>query len=227
METVPMKSFRLPALLVLFSVFGSTAVHADFLLTISDGTITPGGTATVDVFIEGDGVTEDLQEFSLVLSLSAIQASGDSSLIFLDPQTETHLDPGNVDQYVFVDTSDAIAGGIETATVASDTELNYFDTSLDLGGDPVDVAVSGPRLIASVDVTHLLDGTDPTLTFGDQYILSVDEDASEFFADGAFDTTFFSSVSGSLTVVPEPGCASLFLVCSGLLVTRRARRRIS
>lgn len=229
-----MNRFLSAALFVLVALLSCTDSHADLILTVSDATVSPSGTTTVDVFVSGDLADQDLQTFDLVLELSPIDPTGDTSLVFVDPQTETHVTTDRLDDYVFVDTSGAVLDDVPTSTVDNSDpgfrEITFVDDSVNMLFDPVDILVSSDpserRLIASVEIT-VADGE--TATEGDEYSLAVSTNSLFFDSDG-IDEILYGSIDGTLTIgpsaIPEPGAATaLFLLTGGLMMRRRRSAR--
>lgn len=226
--------FRSAALVVFITMVSTAASHADLILTVSDATVSQSGTTTVDVFVSGDGGDQDLQTFDLVLELSPIDPTGDTSLVFVDPQTETHITTDRLDDYVFVDTSGAVLDDLQTSTVdnseADFRQITFIDDSVDLLFDPVDILVSADplerRLIASVEIAV---GDGETATEGDEFSLVVSSDSLFFDAVG-IDEILYASSNGTLTIgpsaIPEPStAAALFLITGGMMMRRRRSRR--
>ena len=65
---------------------------ADLIVDLLDGVIAPDGTVTVDVLLSGDGVIEQLSDYSLMLNIAPVSATAGTRLEYVDPQSEAFLE---------------------------------------------------------------------------------------------------------------------------------------
>jgi hypothetical protein len=199
--------------------------RGELIITVGDGLIDPGGTLRLDVGIESLSGTENLADFTLILEISPINGTGSSSLRFVDPQSEAVLKDAD---YVFAMTSEAIAEN-DSTIVAGDpptpTVVTIEDFSVDQDGDSIDVPVTGRKLLAKIDLIHLLAGETAGAIQNDEYTISVSDD-SEFWPEFGDELSFIGS-SGTVTfaavAIPEPGFALLLTLATGGLAVRRRR----
>ncbi len=213
-------------ILLIFAVFCAAVAsssQAAIIVTVSDATVTPGGTAFVDVFIRSSS-TDPLQSFGFE---HRITTGGATRLEFVDPQPDPQLT--NPD-YVFLgDSFDQInvfpVGAVSTSSVPNDTFVGG-----DLTDSFADVTLTTTSLLlASLQVT-----TNTLLppVLGDTFSVTFDDTSfNTFFVDSGFSfltiDTINSDFTGTVTVVPEP--SSLLLALLGLFggiawVGRRRRR---
>ncbi len=220
-------------LLTLVLGFVANEARGEILLTVGNGTITPDGSLSVDVFIATDTGPLSLAEFTLFLELSPTSSTGAATLDFVNPQSESFL---LNDDYIFSDNSDAIENSESTITYDNQTAtlITVFDFTTDAFGDPVDVDITGtPQLIATLDIKHNLNGESAAATLGDEFQFLIDE-SSEFLKADGFETfdpgigPVFTVSGGMITVgavaIPEPtSIAFLTLASIGMCVRRRRR----
>ena len=204
----------------------ATPAMADPEVTIGSGIIAPGGNLELQIGIESDAPPEDMSSYNLVLQITPLTVNGDSSLQFVNSQSETFLEDAD---YVFADTSEVIELD-DTAVKQNDGDVIEFeDLSVDGMGFETNVEVTSGQLLASVNLEHLLGSTLPGDTAGNQYLVSVDEIDSVFLNEAGDELELFS-VSGLVTVqataIPEPSSVALLLLAT-CGVTMRRRRPVS
>ena len=73
---------------MLFAAFPINCAPGAVSISVADGTIQAGGQLMVEIGIDSDNSTDNLSEYLLILRITALDASGDSSLEFVDPQSE-------------------------------------------------------------------------------------------------------------------------------------------
>ena len=215
--------YRLAPLLLAFLGFTGTA-SAELLLSVNDGTITPGGTLRIEVGLGTNDPSQGLADiFPLVLQITNLSGSGDSSLVFVDPQSEDYLEEAD---YVFFENSDVVLNPGEPAT-----EVQNFGNRIeisDLAHDFENEFAMPGNFIAAVELQHALGSQSFNDVIGNQFRISVSEDPLDgtFLFDADGDDVPFIPTSGTITVtaIPEPGVAGLLCLAAGGLVMRRSRR---
>jgi hypothetical protein len=223
MSSSALSSSGLSRLLLAASLTLLTAstAPAELLISVGSGTIAPDGNLQLDIGIGSSTPPQGLAEFTLILEITPLTASGDSSLRFVDPQSEAFLDEAD---YVFASTSDSIAADISPVVELAPQEVTLEDFSLDEDFFPINVPVTGGQLLASVDLAHDLGSQGLTDVGGDQFQVSVAP--ASFFAEGTFgDELTYSSTPGTVTVaaIPEPSLAGLLLLGGCALAWPRRR----
>ncbi|QDV36431.1 PEP-CTERM sorting domain-containing protein [Tautonia plasticadhaerens] len=210
---------RVLSILVLFLGLVAATARAELIVSVTDATLTPGGSAVVDVLVAGDGVAA-LDLFSIVVRLEGVP--GGRRLVFVAPgpgsQTDGQLsDPS----YLFAGDS-VFAGGI-AGTLAD--EPNPSDTYIGgdgtLSGSGVLVPMT-PTLLTRLQLTGSMADT-PII--GDRFRVVVDLlDARSSFLDAALDPIPIRFAGpGIVSVVPEP--SGLALLSAGLAAVGLAARR--
>ncbi|TWU02649.1 PEP-CTERM sorting domain-containing protein [Stieleria varia] len=208
--------------------------HAEVIVQIGNGTVTPGGTITLDVMISGTA-PEDLAEYDVIFDVTSIASQAGTALELAALQNESFLlDPN----YVFFGTDDgmgapdptasaAVFDGVPATAIASPTRLQVVDLAVDAAGDLSFVTVDTPRLLTQIELVHNLGAVDPALTVGNTFDVSLDLFLEPFFFDfDGFEINVDSSISGTVTVVaavPEPSTA--FALAAMLIVPLSIRRR--
>ncbi len=217
------KSTTIARLLVAVStvlLLSIAPAKADFQISISSGTIAPGGNLLLEIGIATDTPP---QEFDLILEITPLSAAPGSSLIFVDGQSETFLDEAD---YIFAGTSESIAEDLPSTQNNSGSAITLYDLSIDSLGDPMNVPVTSGHLLATVDLGHLLGGASPAATAGDQYAVNVG--LASFFSDENVADLEFSSTPGVVTVgavaIPEPAAATMLMLATCGVVLQRRRR---
>ncbi len=220
------KSTTIARLLVAVStvlLLSIAPAKADFQISISSGTIAPGGNLLLEIGIASDTPPQDLSEFDLILEITPLSAAPGSSLIFVDGQSETFLDEAD---YIFAGTSESIAEDLPSTQNNSGSAITLYDLSIDSLGDPMNVPVTSGHLLATVDLGHLLGGASPAATAGDQYAVNVG--LASFFSDENVADLEFSSTPGVVTVgavaIPEPAAATMLMLATCGVVLQRRRR---
>jgi hypothetical protein len=215
---------RLALGLVLLAGLSSAVARGEAVLTITDATIAPGGTAVVDVLIAGDGVAT-LDSFGIVVR---VQPSAGRRLEFLPPgpgsATDGQLtDPG----YLFFGDSVAElfppAGTVVAEPNPNDTYVGGDGTLSGLGV----LIPSTPTLLTRLELTAATSDAPPG---GEVFEVVIDlADPRTFFLDAAFNPVAVRVADAGLvrvSVVPEPGSltmAGMGLAAAGLAWSRRAR----
>jgi hypothetical protein len=199
-----MRSCMLLVLSLLGFTLSSTAIGA-ITLSVSDVTLAPGASGSVDVTIESDNIVLDdpLQFFDVSYLITTL---GVTRLEFVDPQPEAYLtDP----DYVFAGDSFAAlfppAGAVSLTTVPNDTYLvSDFTDSL------MDVNVTSPKLLARLHVTA---ATALPPQPGDMFSISP---TVNFLTDSLGNDIPFAVNSGTVTisqtqsVIPEPSTLAVW-----------------
>jgi hypothetical protein len=193
--------------------------EAELAINVASGTVTPGGSLTLDIGLESTTPPQNLSEFELILQITPLTATAGTSLQFVDPQSEAFLDDAD---YVFAGNSDAVTAGDSTVGGLTATQVTFFDFTANFA----DMPVTSGQLLATVDVGHLLGGLPPEDVAGDQFEISVAP--SSLFSDAQFNDLAFSSTPGVVTVgpvvIPEPGSVTLLAALSLACFVRRGRR---
>ncbi|QDV44300.1 hypothetical protein Enr13x_41640 [Stieleria neptunia] len=199
------------------------SAKADFEISIGSGTIDPGGNLLLEIGISSDAPPQNLAEFELILEITPLSAAPGSSLVFVDPQSETFLADAD---YIFAGTSESIADDLPSTQSNSGSRITLYDLSIDSLGDPLDVSVTSGNLLATVDIGHLLGGAMPAATAGDQY--EVGGAVESFFTDESLADLNFTFTPGVVTVgavaIPEPAATTMLMLASCGLVLQRRRR---
>ena len=214
----------LSASAVLF--FTVASARADFLISVGSGTIDPGGTLLLEIGIDSDAAPENMSDFKVILEITPLTGTGSSSLQFVDPQSEAVLEDAD---YVFADTSEAIADDLTTVLALASHSITIEDISVTPGGDFLNAPVTTGQLLTTLDLKHLLGDQSASATEGDTFevsVVSIDSD----FLNAAGDEIPFTAGIGTITVgavaVPEPSSVALLMLAScGLILPRRRRRR--
>jgi hypothetical protein len=183
-------------------LFLPRATQADFLITIGDANIQPGGAGFVDVLIRGTSPGGDpLSAFGVALQITG---PGPTRLSFVSPQPDGELtDP----RYVFFGNSAAQALGVPVGVVT--TGAVPGDTFV--GGDstfpPSEATVSGDGLLLRLEVTA--DTALPPVV-GDTFTVSLLGGPGTFFESSPGTLASYASTPGTVVVantaaVPAPG----------------------
>ncbi|MCS7469509.1 hypothetical protein NZK35_22890 [Stieleria sp. ICT_E10.1] len=192
---------------------------ADFEISIGSGTVDPGGNLLLDIGLASDAPPQNLAEFELILEITPMSAAAGSSLVFVDPQSETFLQSAD---YIFVGNSDSLINGFDATIVSSPVEIIVSDGTADFSN----TSVTGGHLLASVDLAHFLGGASAAATAGDQYGVSVRPES--FFAQASGDEIDFSFTPGVVTVgavaIPEPAAATILMLATCGVALQRRRR---
>ena len=192
--------------------------HAEFTLSIADTDVLAGsGAFTLEVGITPDAGSAAISDYILILEITEITRTGDSTLRFIENQSEAFLEDAD---YVFAGNSDVTNEGDSAVFSVTADELVLEDLTADF----TDSVFSTRRLLATFDIEHVLGTTAASATFGDQYQVSISNDSDFGNASGA--PVEFTSSAGILTIVaiPEPGVATFLLLSSGVTLLRRRRR---
>lgn len=195
--------------------------HAAIQITVGDLELYPGENGFVDVMIRSDTGTDLLDMFGLEFRITT---GGSTRLEFVGPPSDPQLtDPGYV---LFADSLAELAppaGNVSTVSQLNDTYIGGDGTLFGTG-----VAVpTTDTLLASLEVTAAT-GNAPQV--GDTFTVSLEPGLCTFFWDPFWMDIDFSSTSGSVSVIPEPGrvVAAFFLaIALGMIIqsTRRFWRR--
>ncbi|MEM0925937.1 MAG: hypothetical protein AAGJ83_07860 [Planctomycetota bacterium] len=204
-----------PVLVLLLSV---RTAPAEFTLSIADTDVIAGsGALTLEVGITPDAGSAGLSDYILILEITEITGAGDSTLRFIENQTEAFLEDAD---YIFAGNSDVTNEGDSAVFSVTAEELALEDLTADF----TDSVFSTRRLMATFDIEHVLGTTAASATVGNQYEVSISNESDFGNASGA--PIEFSSSAGILTIVaiPEPGVASFLLLTAGATTLRRRRR---
>ncbi|MEO1618991.1 MAG: PEP-CTERM sorting domain-containing protein [Planctomycetota bacterium] len=207
------------ALPLAFLLLSARPALAEFTLSIEDTTIAAGsGSVTLDVGITPDGGSAAIADFVLILEITPLEQTGDSTLRFVPMQSEAFLTDAD---YVFAGNSDVFNEGDSAVFSVTADELVLEDLTANFE----DAVFSTQRLMATFDVEHLLGSTAAPATRGDQYLVSISNESD--FGNAAGDPIFsFTSRPGTLTItaIPEPSMVSMLLLCGSAVSLRRKRR---
>ncbi len=211
----PTQRSAIIAVACFFTALPATA-HAGLLIRVGDASLAPGSTGTVDVTIESDSLSGDpLANYGFEFRIGT---AGLTRLEFVDPQSDSQLTSPN---YVFFGDSAATGvvaiGTVGTVVVPND---NYVGGDGTLSGNNVNVPIAG-RLLAQLDITAL---TLSPPSLGDTFTIDVILGPNTFLQDQGFNDVEFLTVSGLVTIVPEPTTAALGWC--GLAILGIARRRV-
>lgn len=210
---------RVLCLLVTVWMSAASLAQGGLLISVDSKSLAAGSTGTVDVWIESDTVGGD-PLFSAFFDLQI--SSGLRRLEFVDPQGDPQLTLAN---YVFAGDSFDLDNSIPVGNVATMTVPNDSFTGGDSTSSGGDVTITGPRLLARMQLTTL---TALAPQVGDTFTISLNTLSSSF--DSTVGPVSFSGQTGTITIVagssviPEPGTAMLCLAACGSLVFWRRRR---
>jgi hypothetical protein len=233
------------SLLALAIVLGlPIGARAELTLAFTDATITPGGTATIDVTVNGDG---EIAVYNFDFRIERIFGAGD--LQFESTQNLLYRDLAH--NYVFGNfgqkdpspqsTVDTGAGGSGTTADPSFGAYQHYygsDTYLDLNPDPNTpqfATVNGSKLLARLQLTAPSGGFAPEAgsIFKVYYVSQSDPDQNITDYSDGIQGNFGNTTYGTVTVqaVPEPAAvvsvlSGLALVAAGQGWRRRRDRRV-
>jgi hypothetical protein len=213
---------RRPLLLLAAAALGVAApARADFVVTVPNATVAPGGTVTLDVTIRSTSTPVDrLDAFGFSFQVTT---TGPTRLAF----TPTQPDPFTAPNYVLFGVSDDQDNGLPLGTVT--TTVTPDDTYV--GGDNTPTGVPGVPVAGTELLAHLRLTAATALPprAGDTFTVSLVNNPSFtfFMNDGV--VIPFTATPGRITVAAVPEPASRALLCGGLaaLAGGRARRRRS
>ena len=211
----PAKLLALVVSVVVLGVCPSMS-SASLVIEVADAAVAPGGTATVDVTISSTlPGGEPLSNFGFEFLIST---AGPTQLDFVDPQSDSQLTQAN---YVLFGNSLAEAippvGTVGITIVPNDTFVGGDGTA---DFSDVTVPASG-LLLARLNLTTL---TLLPPQLGDTFSIALLTGVNTFFGDSEENPIGFSSLAGTVTVVPEP--LTFGLLISGLpWLAVRLRRR--
>lgn len=191
--------------------------RAAFVITVTSGTTTAGGTTTVSVSAHSDLAGGELLD-SFGLELRITRLSGSGSLQFIDPQSAGELANS---QYVFFGNSANATFPPPTSLILTTATPN--DTYI--GGD-VTLSSSGVMVGAADRLLAVLDLSAASAVAGDRYRITV------FGPGGGLGTTYFATpptpsliyydwsagdgvldIEGGGAATPAPPSAVASLVC--------------
>ncbi|MCC9602057.1 PEP-CTERM sorting domain-containing protein [Stieleria sp. JC731] len=217
------KTYGMAAALLWATFTFASPAFADLALSVGNGSISPEGTLSLDVFVNESSATESIAEIELVIEILPITQSGDSSLTFVNSQSEAYLEDAD---YVFFENSDVVSGiGGNATDVDPSGELIFI---VDLTADFEDEVAAPGTLIARIELQHALGTTSAGATLGDMYEVSIDPFATVFtnsFGEASF-LDEVNSQAGTVTItataIPEPSSLALLgLICCGMTIRRR------
>jgi len=190
------------------------SLRADIIVTIGSGTVAPGGTGRVDVFLSSttslppDSLSDVTAQFDIT------EVTGPGFLRF----TPTQPDPFADSRYVFFGNSFDQNNALPLFTVFTTITPNDTATGDDNTNNGSSVPLSHSFLLGTLQFT-----ADQALPPGDLFKISLDPKASTFL-NGLTPIPFSSNVGFIEVVVPEPGTLTLFLAGGGALWLARRRR---
>lgn len=188
--------------------------RADLIVELTSAEIKPGGTAAIDVFVRSSDAAVDIGFYDLQFSITSIASTAGTSVRFISPQSESHLNSG---EYVF----SGVASGDPT-TFVSGLANNTLSTT-DFVDPDGNVPVTTPKLLARLDLSHHLPlGVDSRSLLGNSFKISVAAATFETF-DGVVRTSDFSSESTIAVAVPEPNCFAWATLLGPVVLLRRVR----
>ncbi|MCD0459897.1 PEP-CTERM sorting domain-containing protein [Roseiconus lacunae] len=195
---------------------------ADVILSVNSGSMQAGGALSLDVVVSDTSPTEGIAEMALVLEITPLTDVGDSSLNFVNPQSEAYLEEAD---YVFFDNSDVVLNpGDPVATVGPFGQVvEFFDLTFDFNNE----LASPGKVLATIQLQHLLGGESIANVIGDEFEIAVNTDFTEFF-NAAGDPVFVDlagTTSGMVTItaIPEPSTLGLLAIATTGFVLRRRR----
>ena len=226
--------FSLFALILLLG--SSDAAQGGVIISFSNATVVAGGLGSLDIDVSSDAdpsTPDNLDLFSLHLLLTPENALG--SLAFTNPQSESHLAPGILNnRYLLRGDSigEANFGLSPISTVSgtnyADDTLDFLDATMSFQGVNLSSA-SGLKLLFHVE----FDATQAQI--GDTFFIALINDGNNqtlfsdsssnilSLADRSFDPFRVTAVA-PITVVPEPSAMAVFLALSLVTVWRRRIR---
>jgi len=215
---------RLPVIIVATLLLCELPARADFIVSVSDVTLSPGTTGFVDVTISSDQPAGDL--LSTFGFEFRITTTGATRLEFFSPQPDPQLsDPG----YVFFGNSFAATNALPIGNVLTTLVPNDTFSGGDSESNFADVNITSSKLLARLLITTM---TTLPPAVSDTFQVSL-EPTNTFFFDSNFNAISFSTIPGTVaiqqpaTIVPEPTSGNAWLVMLSLLtaVYFRSMRR--
>lgn len=194
----------------------TSKANADFIITVQSVTLVAGGAGSVNVSIESNA-DDNLDLFQYKFAISANPGSV-GILRFTDPQSNSELSLGN---YIHAD-SDGFISEAQNGP-AFDTILGSDFTASRNGTD-----VTSQKILVRLDVQHVLpNGTPPSASSSDSYLISLVQDVETFFfTNTSSQVDILTATPGlvSITAVPEP--SGLLMLCVVLPIACYRLRRI-
>lgn len=194
----------------------ATNAHADFMITVGGLNLVEGGTGTLDVLIESNSLGgTPLSLFNMRFEITPAGGTP-TRLEFTDPQPDSQLTEAG---YVFSGNSFDFDNGLPVGAVNSTTVPNDTFFGGDSTSSGTNVNVSGPLLLARLQVTALTGappGGDDTFTI---HLLTSGSEFSAFNDAGALVPQDFQSLDGTVTIIasPVPLPSGLVLALTGAL----------
>ncbi|MEM6470149.1 MAG: PEP-CTERM sorting domain-containing protein [Planctomycetota bacterium] len=202
---------------VIFLLLGRTS-HAEFTLAIEDTNVIAGSESlTLEVGVTPVGSSAAFSDYILILEITPLTSTGDSTLRFLNEQSDDFLEDAD---YVFVGNSDVFNEGDSPVFSVTAEELVLEDLTADFA----DAVFTERRLMATFDIGHFLGTQSAASTVGDQYQVSISNE-SDFGNQTGAPIFNFMTDPGTLTIVaiPEPAIASMLMIGAMGFATRRRR----
>lgn len=201
-------------------VFAVAATNADAGVKLTYGSpvsISAGGTAYMDVFVESDTAVQ-FDSFSAEFQINNLGPALAGGVRFTLLQSDSQLAQTNYVHY-----KNSLGSPIGNVSGTFDDIYIGGDATADSSG----TLLSAQKLLFRLDLSALLTaivGDDYLIQLADHGFSALDENGLELDIDAASYTN-----AGLVTVtaapVPEPGSASVFAVLAGLAVARRGVRR--
>jgi hypothetical protein len=188
------------------------SLRADIIVSIGSGTVAPGGTGTVDVFLSSTTPLTPDRLSSFVAQFQITEVTGPGFLRFTPAQPNPFADS----RYVFFGNSFDQHNGLPLFTVSTTTTPNDTAVGVDNTFDGSSVPLSHPFLLGTLRFT-----ADQALPAGDTFAISLNPTASTFL-NGLTPIPFSANVGLVEVVVPEPG--TLALLAAGVAALGLARR---
>ena len=203
-----MRSLILCVSVVFVSTFmggaGCRSLHADIIVEVDSKSFTVGGSGTVDVWVYSNDGDINVSGFDFDFDI----IDNPNNVLSLEFDAIQFLTEAEDSDYIFF-------GAAGPLHFLGDTGFELVGGDLDLGANGFSTVGSDRKLIAQLDLTHLLpDGTLPSLALGDVFTISPNF-ADDFFVfydefgdPDAIGINQTLSSGGTITMsaaVPEPG----------------------
>jgi hypothetical protein len=206
----------LQALLLCIGI--ASSAQASLNITIGDLALSPGGTGYVNVSLSGEGDLLAAFYFEFLIS----PASGATSrLQFVNPQPDPQLtDP----EYVFFGNSLNVEWGSPVGSVLDIPDPGATFVGGDATSDGKNVAVTGEKLLARLEVTHVVgQDVDPTTTIGHTFDVTLEP--GSFFEDASGASLGYTPTAAQVTIIPEPSQLTIMLGLGGIFLVGSWWRR--